>query len=38
VVIGWLIRFLSSRTFKPFVIYRVALGVLVLAWYFVGKR
>ncbi|MDE3179706.1 MAG: undecaprenyl-diphosphatase UppP [Acidobacteriota bacterium] len=30
-VIGWLIRFLESRTFKPFIIYRIALGVLVLA-------
>lgn len=30
-VIGWLIRFLETRTFKPFVIYRIALGVLVLA-------
>ena len=38
VVIAWLLRFLSRRTFKPFVIYRLALGVLVLGWYFVGKR
>lgn len=30
-VIGWLIRFLETRTFKPFIIYRIALGVLVLA-------
>ena len=30
-VIGWLIRFLETRTFKGFVIYRIALGVLVLA-------
>lgn len=30
-VIGWLIRFLETRTFKPFVIYRIALGVIVLA-------
>jgi undecaprenyl-diphosphatase len=33
-VIGWLIRYLGSRTFKPFVIYRLALGVFVLAWFF----
>lgn len=38
VVIAWLIRFLSRHTFKPFVIYRLALGVVVLAWFFVGKR
>lgn len=30
-VIAWLLRFLSTRTFKPFIIYRLALGVLVLA-------
>lgn len=30
-VIGWLIRFLEGHTFRPFVIYRVALGVIVLA-------
>ncbi|MGH9326642.1 MAG: undecaprenyl-diphosphatase UppP [Terriglobia bacterium] len=30
-VIGWLIRYLERRTFKVFVIYRVALGVVVLA-------
>ena len=30
-VIGWLIRFLERRTFIGFVIYRIALGVLVLA-------
>jgi undecaprenyl-diphosphatase len=30
-VIGWLIRFLETRTFKGFVIYRLALGVIVLA-------
>lgn len=31
IVIGWLIRYLEHRTFKVFVIYRVALGVVVLA-------
>jgi undecaprenyl-diphosphatase len=30
-VIAWLIRFLSHRNFKVFVIYRIALGVVVLA-------
>lgn len=30
-VIGWLIRFLETRTFKGFIIYRLALGVVVLA-------
>ncbi|HEV2383156.1 MAG TPA: undecaprenyl-diphosphatase UppP [Terriglobia bacterium] len=38
VVIAWLIRFLSRHTFKPFVIYRIALGVLVLGWYFLRAR
>ena len=31
VMIGWLIRYLERRTFKVFVIYRLLLGVLVLA-------
>ena len=30
-VIGWLIRYLERRTFKIFVVYRIALGVVVLA-------
>ncbi len=30
-VIAWLIRYLERRTFKPFIIYRLALGVIVLA-------
>jgi undecaprenyl-diphosphatase len=30
-VIAWLLRYLSRRTFKVFIIYRLALGVLVLA-------
>lgn len=29
-VIGWLIRYLERRTFKVFIIYRIALGVIVL--------
>ncbi|HEV2177156.1 MAG TPA: undecaprenyl-diphosphatase UppP [Terriglobia bacterium] len=30
IVIGWLIRYLATRTFTLFVIYRLALGALVL--------
>jgi undecaprenyl-diphosphatase len=30
-VIGWLLRYLRTRTYLPFVIYRICLGVLVLA-------
>ncbi len=30
-VIGWLIRYLERRTFSIFVVYRIALGVIVLA-------
>ena len=37
-VIAWLIRYLSRHTFKPFVIYRIALGAFVLGWYFVAGR
>jgi undecaprenyl-diphosphatase len=37
-VIAWLMRFLSRHTFQPFVIYRLALGVFVLAWYFLRVR
>ena len=29
--LAWLLRYLSRRTFKVFIIYRLALGVLVLA-------
>ena len=29
-VIAWLLRWLATRTYTPFVIYRVALGILVL--------
>lgn len=29
-VIAWLMRFVTTKSFRPFVIYRVALGVLVL--------
>ena len=37
-VIAWLIRYLSRHTFKAFVIYRLALGALVLGWYFFRGR
>jgi undecaprenyl pyrophosphate phosphatase UppP len=37
-VIAWLIRFLCRHSFKPFVIYRIALGALVLGWYFLRAR
>ncbi len=30
-VIAWLIRYLERRTFKIFIVYRIALGVVVLA-------
>jgi undecaprenyl-diphosphatase len=36
-VIGWLIRYLERRTFKLFVIYRLALGILVLVLGWVAK-
>jgi len=29
-VIAWLLRWLTTRTYTPFVIYRIALGILVL--------
>jgi undecaprenyl-diphosphatase len=31
VVIAWLLRFLVSHSFRPFVLYRMALGLVVLA-------
>jgi undecaprenyl-diphosphatase len=34
VVIAWLIRYLERRTFAVFVVYRLALGLVVLAWGF----
>ena len=30
-VIAWLIRFITNRSFAPFIVYRIALGALVLA-------
>jgi undecaprenyl-diphosphatase len=29
-VIAWLLRWVSTRSFTPFVIYRVGLGLLVM--------
>ncbi|MDT0331994.1 undecaprenyl-diphosphate phosphatase [Nocardiopsis lambiniae] len=36
VVIAWLMRFISTHSFMPFVYYRVALGVLILVLVFSG--
>lgn len=36
VVIAWLMRFLQTRSYAPFVAYRVALGVLILVLVFGG--
>lgn len=35
-VIAWLMRYLQTRSYTPFVLYRVALGVLVLGLVFSG--
>ncbi len=35
-VIAWLLRYLDQGSFTPFVVYRIALGVLVLALVFTG--
>jgi undecaprenyl-diphosphatase len=29
--IAWLLRFLRTRTMMPFVVYRIALGVVIFA-------
>jgi undecaprenyl-diphosphatase len=34
--IAWLMRWLRTATFTPFVIYRVALGLGLLAWVYLG--
>ena len=36
VVIAWLMRFISTRSFMPFVIYRIVLGLLLIALVAVG--
>jgi undecaprenyl-diphosphatase len=30
IVIAWLLKFVSTKSFRPFIIYRVALGSLIL--------
>jgi undecaprenyl-diphosphatase len=37
VSIAWLLKFLRARTTMPFVIYRIALGALLLALLFAGR-
>ena len=36
VVIAWLMRFISTRSYMPFVSYRMVLGVVLLALVSVG--
>ena len=36
VVIAWLMRFISTRSFMPFVVYRIVLGLLLIALVAVG--
>ncbi|MFY7070526.1 undecaprenyl-diphosphate phosphatase [Nocardiopsis changdeensis] len=36
IVIAWLMRFISTHSFMPFVYYRIALGVLILVLVFSG--
>jgi undecaprenyl-diphosphatase len=31
IVIAWLLRYLATNTFKIFIVYRIVLGVIVLA-------
>jgi undecaprenyl-diphosphatase len=37
VMIAWLLKFVSTRSFAPFVIYRVLLGGVVIALLAAGK-
>lgn len=32
VVIGWLLRYIAHHNFVPFAVYRIVMGLLVLAW------
>ena len=32
VVIGWLLRYIAHHNFKPFAVYRIVAGLLVLVW------
>jgi undecaprenyl-diphosphatase len=36
VVIAWLMRFIKTRSYLPFVVYRIALGLLLLVLVFTG--
>lgn len=36
VVVGWLLRYVSRNDFKPFAVYRIVAGVLILALVFSG--
>jgi undecaprenyl-diphosphatase len=31
--IGWLLRYVSNHDFKPFGVYRIVAGLVVLAWW-----
>ncbi len=35
-VIGWLLKFVTTKSFMPFIIYRIALGALVMAFLATG--
>jgi undecaprenyl-diphosphatase len=37
-VIGWLLRFLQTRSFMPFVIYRIVVGLAVIVIFGTGLR
>jgi undecaprenyl-diphosphatase len=30
-VIAWLLKFVATKSFMPFIVYRIALGTLILA-------
>ena len=32
--VRWLLRFVSTHDFKAFAWYRIALGIVVLAWFY----
>ena len=35
-VIAWLMKFIATKSFMPFIIYRIALGTLILIWLATG--
>ncbi len=37
-VVAGLMRFISTRNFRPFGYYRIALGIAVLAYYYLAAR